>query len=92
MKLAEAAEAYRRWKPQAQAAARALDEAEAVLKAHFRRPGSRAVYGGIAYKASPYRALDVSLARAALGAKAATCEVERKRETLTILEDGGGPS
>jgi len=60
-----------------------LDAAKAVLLEHFRASGS-AEYRGVRYAKSSLRALDVSLARAALGPKKAEeCTVDRVRETLS---------
>lgn len=87
MTLAEAARLYQELRPELGRLAKEVGEAEAVLKAHFRHPGARKVYRGIAYALTTYQALDISKAREALGPRAAACQVERTRETLTIVEE-----
>lgn len=59
--------------------------AEDVLKTHFAATGKTS-FRGIGYARTTFEALDVGLARAELGAKAAKCTVTRTRETLSLLE------
>jgi len=60
-----------------------LDAAKVVLLEHFRSSGS-CEHRGVRYARSSLRALDVGLARAALGPRRAEeCTVERTRETLS---------
>ncbi len=60
------------------------DTAAEVLKEYFRRSGKPS-FKGVGYAVSTYRALSTSMARAALGAKAAACEETRERETLSVV-------
>ena len=63
-------------------AKRKRDEAEKVLKPHFREKGLTR-YRGIAYSSSTFTAFDVPTARQLLGSKASQAEVTRTRETLS---------
>jgi hypothetical protein len=82
--LAQAAVIYLRDQPTMDAIGKDLDEAKKTIKAHFKAK-QPSVYKGITYSCSPFSALDVGLARIALGpSKTAECTVSRLRETLTL--------
>lgn len=85
MKVTEAAATWAECKTAIAEAEKRMRPATEALKAHFRAKGTTS-FKGVAYAKSTYTALDVALAREALGKKAQACEVERERESLSLLK------
>lgn len=85
MKVTEAAATWVECKTAIAEAEKRMKPATEALKAHFRSRTSTS-FKGVGYSKTTYTALDVEAARKALGDKAAACEVERSRETLSLLK------
>lgn len=85
MKLADAAEQFRKATRLMRDAERDREEAKTILLEHF-RTAKRATAHGVAYSKSQYRQIDAKKARELLGDKAQDAEVVRTRETLTPID------
>ncbi|GAC1527456.1 MAG: hypothetical protein NVS3B1_17790 [Marmoricola sp.] len=84
MAVAKAAEFYLTHQPIVDMVSKELEESKRILKRHFQNR-QRPTYKGITYSESTFEALDVGLARLALGpSKTAECTVTRRRECLTL--------
>lgn len=84
MKVTEALAIYLRDQPVVDAVSKELDEAKKTLKAHCKAKGL-STYRGVGYSSTSFDALDIALARTALGPKKTReCTVSRTRETLTL--------
>lgn len=86
MSVAEAAEQWLAAKKAIKAAETKLKPAKAVLLEHFRKKGTSAYKGLVAYSRTTYTALDADLVREVLGKKVSEVEVVRERETLSPLQ------
>lgn len=84
MTATEAAKVWAETKAQLVVLEPQLKASAEVLKKHFRTKGTSS-FRKVGYAKATYTALDTNLARAILGDKAKDCEVERERETLSLL-------
>lgn len=85
MTVTEAAKVWAETKAELAVLEPKLKTAAEVLKKHFRAKGTTS-FRKVGYAKATYRQLDAGLARAVLGDKASECEVERERETLSLLK------
>lgn len=84
MTVTEAAKVWAETKAELAVLEPKLKASAEVLKKFFRTKGTTS-FRKVGYAKATYTALDTNLARAALGDKVSECEVERERETLSLL-------